>query len=185
LQSKEFVYCDICGTSIEKGKERHINLEGTPLTVCSNCFTRLDTRNRKKQETQQSFAKPKAVGYLQQTTQSKQQLKSSRETVHPGKPIAQNVELVEDYAERIRKAREKLGWSQAILAERIKVSENIVKRIESGKLRPTLDLAKKIEEVLGIKLLMPSIEEELKQQKIQRYVTLGEIVNVRTDENNI
>jgi len=183
LQPKEFVYCDICGTSIEKGKERYINLEGTTLTVCSSCFTRLDTRNRKKQETQQSFVKPKAVGYLQQTSQSKQQLKSGKETVHFSKPTtAQNMELVEDYAERIRKAREKLGWSQAILAERIKVSENIVKRIESGKLRPTLDLAKKIEEVLGIKLLMPSIEEELKQQKIQRYVTLGEIVNVRTDE---
>ncbi|MEM0501673.1 MAG: helix-turn-helix domain-containing protein, partial [Ignisphaera sp.] len=70
----------------------------------------------------------------------------------------------------------------SILAGRVKVSENIVKRIESGKLRPTLELARKLEEVLGIKLLMPSIEEELKQQKVQKYVTLGEIVNVKVDD---
>lgn len=93
--------------------------------------------------------------------------------------VNEKLELVEDYAERIKRARESLGWDQRTLAMRLKVSENIIKRIESGKLRPTIDLAKKLEEVLNIKLLFPAVEDELEGGKIQKYVTLGEVVTIR------
>ncbi len=99
--------------------------------------------------------------------------------------IDEKLELVEDYAERIRKAREKLGWSQRVLAEKVKVSENVIKRIESGRLRPTIDLARRLEEVLGIKLLVPSVDQELTEAgstKVKTYVTLGEILSVRNEE---
>lgn len=75
-----------------------------------------------------------------------------------------------------------MGWDQRTLALKLKVSENIVKRIESGKLRPTLDLAKRLEEVLNIKLLVPSIEEVIEDNKAQKYATLGEIVKIRGAE---
>lgn len=177
----------MCGALIEKGREHHVSIEGSTLTVCSNCFSRIESRGGKKQQgTQQGTVKSKSTGYLQHSPMSRQvKQQQTRGTVstHPTRPtVSQNMELVEDYAERIRRAREKLGWSQSILASRVKVSENIVKRIEGGKLRPTLELARRLEEALGIKLLMPSIEEELKQQKVQKYVTLGEIVNVKVDD---
>ncbi|MEM1560214.1 MAG: multiprotein bridging factor aMBF1 [Ignisphaera sp.] len=177
----------MCGAPIEKGKEHHVSIEGSTLTVCNNCFSRIESRGGKKQQdTQQGTIKSKSAGYLQHSPMSrqvKQQPTRGAVSTNPTRStVSQNMELVEDYAERIRRAREKLGWSQSILASRVKVSENIVKRIESGKLRPTLELARRLEEVLGIKLLMPSIEEELKQQKVQKYVTLGEIVNVKVDD---
>ncbi len=185
MQVKE-LYCDMCGAPIEKGREHHISIEGTVLTVCSNCFIRIESRGKKRQDIQQSSTKPKSAGYLQPATvgrQAEQQpLVSRKGTSYTTRSTSlQNMELVEDYAERIRRAREKLGWTQSILASRVKVSENIIKRIEGGKLRPTLELAKRLEETLGIKLLMPSIEEEVKQQKVQKHVTLGEIVDVRVD----
>ncbi|MCS7111018.1 MAG: multiprotein bridging factor aMBF1 [Ignisphaera sp.] len=189
MQVKEFVYCDICGASVEKGREHHTSIEGSTLTVCSSCFTRIESRgSRRRQDAQQNPTKSKPAGYLQQaatTTDSraKQQTVGAKSSSNTGarSGVAQNMELVDDYAERIRRAREKLGWSQSVLASRVKVSENIIKRIEGGKLRPTLELARKFEEVLGVKLLMPSVEEELRQQKVQKYVTLGEIVDVRID----
>lgn len=177
----------MCGAPIEKGREYHVSIEGSTLTVCSSCFSRIESRGGKKQQdTQQGTVKSKSTGYLQHSPmnrQVKQQPARGTASTHLTRStVSQNMELVEDYAERVRRAREKLGWSQSILASRVKVSENIVKRIESGKLRPTLELARRLEEVLGIKLLMPSIEEELKQQKVQKYVTLGEIVNVKVDD---
>ena len=93
-------------------------------------------------------------------------------------------ELVEDFAERIRKARERLGWSTKMLAMKVKESETTIRRIESGKLRPTLELAKRLEEVLGIKLLVPAVEEELglfSSERRGEYVTLGEIVSIREE----
>jgi len=73
-----------------------------------------------------------------------------------------------------------------MLAEKVKESVTTIKRIESGKLRPTIDLAKRLEEVLRIKLLVPSVEEELgpREAHTKKYVTLGEIVAIRGVEQD-
>lgn len=97
-------------------------------------------------------------------------------------PHSDKLELVEDFAERIKRARETLGWDQRTLALKLKVSENVIKRIESGKLRPTIELARKIEEILKVKLLVPAVEDLAGGGKIQKYVTLGEVVNIRGGE---
>jgi putative transcription factor len=97
--------------------------------------------------------------------------------------VSEKLELVDDFAERIRRAREALGWDQKTLALKLKVSENIVKRLESGKLRPPIDLAKKIEEILNIKILVPAVDEMVSSRgKVEKYVTFGEIVSIRGAE---
>lgn len=189
MQIKEPVYCDICGAPIEKGREHRASVEGTDLVVCSSCFAKIELRGRRMLEGQQSSLKSKSAVHQHQKvldTRARQTAINTKTTSSASASSrsagTQNLELVEDYAEQIRRARERLGWSQSILAGRVKVSENIIKRIEGGKLRPTVELAKKLEEVLGIKLLTPSVEEEIKRQKIQKYATLGEIVSVRVEE---
>lgn len=42
---------------------------------------------------------------------------------------------------RVRELRERLGWSQAALAERLQVSRQTVNAIETGKYDPSLPLA--------------------------------------------
>ncbi len=95
-------------------------------------------------------------------------------------------ELVEDFAQRIRSARERLGWSISTLAEKVKESTSTIRRIESGKLRPTIDLARRLEEILGIKLLVPVVEEEASAEAMRtsKYVTLGEIVAIKNKERD-
>lgn len=176
----------MCGMEVEESNMYKVNIEGTILNVCSSCYSRLASKGKLLHQTQQvpDIAKTKESSLRKPTSSSKPTQNTSVSTISRNKGTIQpkmyeNYELVEDYAEKIRKARESLGWSQAILAEKVKTSENIIKRIESGKLRPTYDLAKRLEDVLKIKLLVPSVEEDVSKQKIQKYITLGEIVNIR------
>lgn len=63
------------------------------------------------------------------------------------------ISLVPDYGERVRAAREAMGLTQEELARRLKVKASLIKKIESGKLPPTPDVARTLERALGIKLL--------------------------------
>lgn len=49
---------------------------------------------------------------------------------------------------RVRELREKHGWSQAELGERVEVSRQTINAIETGKYDPSLPLAFKLAKVL-------------------------------------
>ena len=50
---------------------------------------------------------------------------------------------------RIRELRERFGWSQGELAERLEVSRQTVNAIETGKYDPSLPLAFRIARMFG------------------------------------
>ena len=56
--------------------------------------------------------------------------------------------VLNDLAER----RARLGWSQAVLAERLGVSRQTVISIERGRFDPSLPLAFRIADVLGARI---------------------------------
>ncbi len=91
-------------------------------------------------------------------------------------------DLVEDFGERVRKARESRGWSEAALAQRLKVSVDVIRKIESGKLKPPLQLARSLENILKVKLITSTEEEELEATGKPESITLGDIVVVRRGE---
>jgi len=51
---------------------------------------------------------------------------------------------------RIRVLRAEKGWSQAELAERVRVSRNSINAIENGKFDPSLPLAFRIADNFGL-----------------------------------
>jgi len=61
--------------------------------------------------------------------------------------------VVDDYAKKIKEAREKIGLKQEELAEKIHEKESVIHKIESSVMVPDLKLARKLETVLGIKLV--------------------------------
>jgi len=65
----------------------------------------------------------------------------------------EELELVEDYGERIRKAREKMGIPLPVLAERIAEKESSLEHVEAEKTHPSEALCRKLEKELGIALL--------------------------------
>jgi transcriptional regulator with XRE-family HTH domain len=52
----------------------------------------------------------------------------------------------------IRKARQEHGWTQAFLADQARLSPNYIARLERGELGPSLFVANRICEALGIPL---------------------------------
>lgn len=72
-----------------------------------------------------------------------------------------------------------MGISQQQLAQKLKVSENIVKRFESGKLKPTISQARQLEKILGIKLVTPLENEESEKEFDETELTLGDVVNIK------
>ena len=61
--------------------------------------------------------------------------------------------LVSDYGARIHKGREAKGWTHEQLGNKVSARVPELKHIEAGKLRPSDDVAKKMEKELGITIL--------------------------------
>jgi len=97
--------------------------------------------------------------------------------------VYERFEVVPDFAERVRSARERLGWTQRMLAQKARVSENVIRRIEAGTLTPSIDLARRLEKILGIKLLEPVVEEgeDYGSEKSEFYLTLGDVAEIKED----
>lgn len=53
---------------------------------------------------------------------------------------------------RIRVLRAERQWSQADLAERVRVSRNSINSVENGKFDPSLPLAFRIADAFGLKI---------------------------------
>jgi putative transcription factor len=91
----------------------------------------------------------------------------------------ESIVLVSNYNVLIRQAREGMGLTQADLAKLIGEKESIVRRLESGRMSPTLELARKIEKVLKIKLY-EKIHQEQEPPKPQGFqLTLGDVVVIK------
>jgi len=162
-------YCEICGRRIDNERQcRKVVLDNAVVIVCPQCYNRL---------VKQGKAKP----YIEKPVVQNQ--KRWVRTNVSRKLLEDMYEIVEDYAERIRRARQKLGWSQAVLAQKLRVSENVIKRIESGRLKPSIELARKMEKLLGIVLLEPIVEESTSYSTGEEdYLTIGDIIRIK-DEN--
>lgn len=141
--------CELCGRSADLVKAK---VEGVVLDVCPECA---------------SFGvvvrKPRSVLQPRQ----------------PSKPAVPEVKehLVEGFPEHIRKQREKLGLTQEAFARMLAERESLVQKMEAGTYVPSLDVARKIERILKIKL----IEEEAVDAAIappgkQATYTLGDFL---------
>lgn len=87
-------------------------------------------------------------------------------------------ELVDNFGKIIKNSREKMNISRKELAKKIKIKENILRRIESENLIPEKELAKKIEKELGIKILQKIDESFVKKEYKKISLTIGDVVRI-------
>ncbi len=172
--TKTFQTCELCGRPIY-GKAYKVVVEGVELTVCASCYLKL-LKNKGLAKKAKEQAKP-----------SKRAVQPTSKTRHMRRNKAENYDIVEDYARRIREAREKLGLSRADLARKVQEREVTLGKIETGRLMPTIDLARRLERVLKIKLLEPVIDDEEESPvhpsgKPKSVLTLGDIAVLKKDE---
>jgi putative transcription factor len=162
------VRCEVCGRKIHTEPIRAM-IEGAKLTVCVEC-----SRHGKV--------------LLHEEVDRPQKLSATKSTVslpvlQKKPPVAQVVltqELVQDYANRIRTAREKLLISHEDLGKKINEKASLLKHIETGKAAPNNQLATKLEHTLRIKLLVPISDEKVTAAPTvaSQELTLGDLVEM-------
>lgn len=68
--------------------------------------------------------------------------------------------ITKNYAQKVKQTRENLNLKQEELAQKIAEKVSVIHKIESGRLRPSLALARKLEHFLNIKLIEKYKEEK-------------------------
>jgi len=153
LKKTGLQYCELCGAPIF-GKRYVVEIEGAELTICPACYLKLVKSGKikiPKKQRKQAAAPSKQSGRAIVST--RQQGKTGKTQLHrPSRIPLDKYEVVEDYAERIRTARQQLGITRAELARRVQEREVTLGKIETGRLKPTLELARRLEKVLKIRL---------------------------------
>jgi len=90
-------------------------------------------------------------------------------------------EVVDDFGERIKKARTEKSWTQKDLANEIKEREILIKKIEKGDLIPEDQVRVKLEKALGISLLDVSDDEITSRKGGKISTTLGDIIKIKRE----
>ena len=123
--------CEMCDV---KEAIFYADVEGAKIKVCENCSRY-----------------GKIISKVQTVFNVKTNLFKS-----PTKSVNNNEDyedIVDNYFVLIKNARGKLNLTQKELALKLNEKENLLSKVESGNLKPNLDLAKKLEKFLKIKLV--------------------------------
>ncbi len=164
--------CEICGNPI-RGPPAHVVVEGARLVVCPECSTHGE-----------DYWHPVAPSKTpEQPTPKSIKAKPRMQMDSLPKGYAE-LEPREDYANRIRKAREKRGLSQEDLANLAKERLSIIQKIELGKMIPNLQLSRILEHVLKMKLLVPAAEPDSSKQTVSETLelTIGDVIQFKKKE---
>jgi len=160
--------CEVCGNKIH-GKPYRVIIEGAKLTVCNEC-SKLGKIIHEEAKFESLPLKPT---FPITKIQSKKPLETKIETPQ---------ELVENFGLKIRHAREKLGFSHEQLGKRINEKVSVLRKIETGKMKPDDVLTAKLEHALKIKLLAPASGEKISSTKVSapvsRTLTLGDLIQL-------
>ena len=162
--------CEVCGRRIHGEPIRSL-IEGAKLTVCHECS--------KHGTIIYEEPKPKAAVPTQKGTRGPISFQIKKA---PPTTVDTSIELVESFGEKIRQAREKTGLSHEDLGKKLNEKVSLLRKIETGKMKPDNRLATKLEHILKIKLIVPASEEKVPQTKIPRMasqeLTLGDLIKI-------
>lgn len=128
--------CEVCGQEI-RGQPFYRIIEGGRMTVCGQCSKfgsgDWDPRQVNVSQNQRRPAQPR-------------RLRNDLEA-------AEELELIDNYGELIRKSRQKKKLSVEDFAKKINEKESVVKKMEKEEMNPPAKLIKKIENTLNITIL--------------------------------
>ncbi|MFH1511337.1 MAG: multiprotein bridging factor aMBF1 [Candidatus Woesearchaeota archaeon] len=145
--------CDICG--IKPATAKSI-IEGTEMQTCSECG-QFGKVVKSLEKPQAKVMKPKI----------RQQVEEPMQVV------------VDDFSQTIKKSREKLGLSQEDFAKKINEKVSLVHNLESGRYKPSIELAKKIEHFLKVRLIEDYEEREHAQKGRSEDLTIGDVIEFK------
>src|SRR5579885_3138549 len=118
--------CEVCGVNIAS-ESFIVEIDGAILSVCSKCA---------------KLGKPAKVTPMHESVTHSSTFDSEEELV-----------VREDFATVLRNARESMHLTQEQIGMKINEKSSVIAKLESGKMKPSIALAKKLEHVMKIRLL--------------------------------
>ena len=128
-------------------------VEGVEMNVCQNC-ARFGTIKRKAET-----------------------MRVPQKNMHKEQPFR----VISSYASVLRQTREKQGLSQEDFARLLQEKESIVAKWEQGRMPPSVEVARRLEKMLGVSLVTEDVEQTFENDKNVRkdVFTLGDFMKVR------
>ncbi len=151
--------CDMCGKNDEFLVSAEI--EGTILNVCRSC-----SRYGK------IIKRPHKVNAYQKKGAFKGRPEQKKEIIQS---------IVQDYSKLIKDKREALGLKQKEMAIRLAERESLLQKIETGQIRPSLKLARKLEKQLSIVLVeQKEVDMDIDKKKSRSDpLTIGDMIKLK------
>jgi len=165
--------CEMCGETI-RGPPKLVRVEGAELSVCSRCgrfgtevqqVRRTDIRAPQKGAA--ARPPPSPAGRAVKTRYKRDMFDYIEGDV------------VDDYAARIRRAREAKGLSLKDLAMQLMEKEHLIRKIENSELIPEEGVRRKLEKALSIRLIDTLVSEDEKKVPSTMAPTLGDLTVIR------
>ncbi|MFQ6076344.1 MAG: multiprotein bridging factor aMBF1 [Candidatus Bathyarchaeia archaeon] len=161
--------CEVCGRRII-GKAHRAVIAGARLMVCQECAQLSSSR-------WQATPKPRPIRARAAPRRRPPTVRRQRRPIVP-----EELELVGDYSQRIRRAREESGLTHEELGRRIGERVSVLRKLETGKMVPDEALAKRLEHALKVKLFVPPSPYQGDEEVLARRpseLTLGDVVTVK------
>jgi len=149
------VQCEMCGT--ETGSPKTVKIEGAELEVCDDCAdfgTEVRTEETSSTSTKYSTSSSSS-GSSSSSSSSSSTSGSSGGGGGGGSRrdmFDEMDEVVQDYDDRIRDARESEGLTQEELADQLNEKSSLIRKLERGDVLPSDTVQRKLEKALGISL---------------------------------
>lgn len=127
--------CEVCGTKIV-GEELQVEIDGATLVVCARCA---------------KLGKPVKQLF---SVSSPSHANPGRVYRKPEQIIADDSLIVrEDFPAVIRNTRTSMGLTQEQLGMKVNEKSSVIAKLETGRLKPSIQLARKLENLMKIHLL--------------------------------
>ncbi|MCD1293591.1 TIGR00270 family protein [Methanocella sp. CWC-04] len=165
--------CEICGAQIS-GRSHRILVDRAELEVCEKCksFGKEVERRVPPTSLRRGATAPSESSTQPITRRARRDIFDKMKD-----------ELVEDYPDVIKDARESRHMSQEELASKIQEKVNIIRKLERGELMPEDALIKKLEAALDIKLTEGVEDSEPSQRRADsKTLTLGDLIKIKKNK---
>ena len=152
------VQCEMCGT--ETGSPKTVKIEGAELGVCDDCAEfGTEIKTQETSSTSTKYSTSSSSGTSSSSTSSAGGSSSSGGGRRRDM-FDEMDEVVQDYDDRIRDARESKGLTQEELAKQLNEKASLLRKLERGDVLPSDSIQRKLERKLGIDLSMGGSDDD-------------------------
>ncbi|WP_254841329.1 multiprotein bridging factor aMBF1 [Natronomonas marina] len=147
------VQCEMCGA--ETGSPKTVKIEGAELEVCDDCAdfgTEVQTQDTSSTSTKYSTSSSSSSSSSASSGGSSGTGGGGGGGGSRRDMFDEMDEVVPDYDQRIRNARESEGLTQEELAKQLNEKASLIRKLERGDVLPSDKVQRKLEKALGISL---------------------------------